>query len=68
VGLQRTIEAREHFQLFLKNALNSSGLLSESINPETHQLWGNFPYTHAMITLIQCAVYLSEDRFRSNLI
>jgi len=67
-GLQRTIEAREHFQLFLKYALNSSGLLSESINPGTHQLWGNFPYTPAMITLIQCAVCLSVDRFHNNLI
>jgi len=67
-GLQKFTEAKEHFELFLKFARNQSGLLSESINPENNQLRGNYPYTPAMITLIQCAIYISVDRFHSSLI
>jgi len=65
---KKTTEAREHFELFLKYACNQSGLLSESINPENNQLWGNFPFMPAMVTLIQCVIYLSVDRFHSSLI
>ena len=38
---------------------NHLGLLSEDINPDTGELWGNFPQTYSMVGLIQCAARLS---------
>jgi len=39
--------------------LNHSGLLSETIDPETEESWGNFPHTAALVGLISCATRLS---------
>ena len=45
---------------------NSVGLLSEDLEPETGELWGNFPQTYSMVGLINSAMRLSrswEDAF-----
>jgi GH15 family glucan-1,4-alpha-glucosidase len=36
------------------------GLLSEDLNPETGELWGNFPQTYSMVGLINAAMRLSR--------
>jgi GH15 family glucan-1,4-alpha-glucosidase len=54
----REDEAREMFERLL-DARNDFGLLSEDIDPETGELWGNFPQTYSMLGLINCAVRLS---------
>jgi len=56
VGRER--QARALFENMLQN-LNHSGLLSETIDPETGQHWGNFPQTSALVGLIICATKLS---------
>mgnify|MGYP006181275733 CR=1 FL=1 len=38
---------------------NSLGLLSEDLDPATHELWGNFPQTYSMVGIIHCATRLS---------
>ena len=38
----------------------SLGLLSEDLDPETLELWGNFPQTYSMVGLINCAMRLSK--------
>ncbi len=63
--LGRTAEARELFEIMLA-ARNPMGLLSEDIDPETGELWGNFPQTYSMVGLIRSAARLSkswEDAF-----
>lgn len=55
----RTVEARELFQNMLASR-NHLGLLSEDINPETHELWGNFPQTYSLVGLVNCAMKLSK--------
>lgn len=54
----RVDEARAMFEnmLALRNPL---GLLSEDIDPETGELWGNFPQTYSMVGMIKCAMRLS---------
>ena len=39
---------------------NHVGLLSEDIDPETGELWGNFPQTYSMVGLINSAMQLSK--------
>ena len=39
---------------------NSLGLLSEDLDPATHELWGNFPQTYSMVGIINSARILSE--------
>jgi GH15 family glucan-1,4-alpha-glucosidase len=39
---------------------NHLGLLSEDINPETYELWGNFPQTYSLVGLINCGMKLSK--------
>jgi len=41
--------------------LNHSGTLSETIDFETKQHWGNFPHNSAMVGLITSAIRLSVD-------
>ena len=59
---------REAFQLF-ENMLakrNAVGLLSEDLDTESGELWGNFPQTYSMVGLINSAMRLSrswEDAF-----
>jgi GH15 family glucan-1,4-alpha-glucosidase len=55
----RTSEARDLFQNMLA-CRNPLGLLSEDINPETNELWGNFPQTYSLVGLINCAMKLSR--------
>ena len=58
-NIGRTDEARELFEnmLSLRNPL---GLLSEDIEPNTGELWGNFPQTYSMAGIINVAVRLSK--------
>ena len=45
---------------------NRYGLLSEDVDPQTGELWGNFPQTYSMAGLILSAMRLSrswEDRY-----
>lgn len=55
----RSEEARELFEEMLA-ARNSVGLLSEDIDLETGELWGNFPQTYSMVGLINSAMRLSR--------
>jgi GH15 family glucan-1,4-alpha-glucosidase len=55
----RTAQARKLFEHMLKQR-NALGLLSEDIDPETGELWGNFPQTYSLVGLIQCAMRLSR--------
>lgn len=55
----RVEEARELFENMLA-CRNSLGLLSEDIDVETGELWGNFPQTYSMVGLIQSAMRLSK--------
>ncbi|MGD8976543.1 MAG: glycoside hydrolase family 15 protein [Gammaproteobacteria bacterium] len=55
----RTEEARSLFEDMLANR-NSSGLLSEDLDPETGELWGNFPQTYSMVGIINAALRLSK--------
>jgi GH15 family glucan-1,4-alpha-glucosidase len=56
----RAAEAREMFEGMLA-CRNSLGLLSEDLNPKTHELWGNFPQTYSMVGIINSARILSES-------
>ncbi|WP_420404446.1 glycoside hydrolase family 15 protein [Nisaea sp.] len=61
----REAEAREMFEGILA-CRNKLGLLSEDVDPETGELWGNFPQTYSMVGMIKCAMRLSrkwEDAF-----
>lgn len=61
----REAEAREVFASVLA-VRNDVGLLSEGVELQTGELWGNFPQTYSMVGLIRCARRLSkpwEDAF-----
>jgi len=55
----RTEEARVLFEEMLSRR-TAAGLLSEDIDPETGELWGNYPQTYSLVGLISCAVKLSK--------
>lgn len=55
----RTEEARSLFENMLA-CRNPMGLLSEDVDPDTRQLWGNFPQTYSMVGLIKSAMKLSK--------
>ncbi|RDD61328.1 glycoside hydrolase family 15 protein [Ferruginivarius sediminum] len=55
----RTEEARELFERMLA-ARNHLGLLSEDLDPDSGELWGNFPQTYSMVGLINSALRLSR--------
>jgi GH15 family glucan-1,4-alpha-glucosidase len=38
----------------------AAGLLSEDIDPQTGELWGNYPQTYSLVGLINCATLLSK--------
>ena len=38
-----------------------SGLLSEDLDYETGELWGNFPQTYSLVGVINCAGLLSKS-------
>jgi GH15 family glucan-1,4-alpha-glucosidase len=56
----RREEAREIFESMLA-CRSSLGLLSEDIDPVTHELWGNFPQTYSMVGIINSAMRLSTS-------
>jgi GH15 family glucan-1,4-alpha-glucosidase len=56
----RRDEAREIFTNML-SCRNSLGLMSEDLDPTTHELWGNFPQTYSMVGIINSAVLLSRS-------
>lgn len=55
----RRDEARELFENML-TCRNSVGLLSEDLDPVTHEPWGNFPQSYSMVGLINAAMRLSK--------
>ncbi|WP_041522426.1 glycoside hydrolase family 15 protein [Gilvimarinus agarilyticus] len=55
----RTEEARNLFEDLLSKR-NHLGLLSEDLDPETGELWGNFPQTYSMVGIINSARILSK--------
>ena len=57
-SIGRMDEARDMFENML-SLRNSLGLLSEDIEPNTGELWGNFPQTYSMAGIINAAVRLS---------
>ncbi len=55
----RKEEARELFCTMLDHR-TGSGLLSEDMDFETGELWGNFPQTYSLVGVINCAGLLSR--------
>ena len=55
----RVEEAREMFETVLSTR-TKLGLLSEDVDTETGELWGNFPQTYSMVGIINAAARLSE--------
>jgi GH15 family glucan-1,4-alpha-glucosidase len=55
----RRAEAREMFESLLARR-NDAGLLSEDIDNQTLELWGNIPQTYSMVGLIDTAMRLSK--------
>jgi len=55
----RTQDARALFEEMLERR-TSAGLLSEDIDPQSGELWGNYPQTYSLVGMINCAVLLSE--------
>jgi GH15 family glucan-1,4-alpha-glucosidase len=55
----RKDEARELFENMLQRR-TSQGLLSEDLDPETGELWGNLPQTYSMVGIISAATRLSR--------
>ena len=59
-ALGRHEEARRLFENVL-SCRNHVGLLSEDLDPDTRELWGNFPQTYSMVGLISSAMRLSRS-------
>ena len=55
----RRQEARALFEEMLSRR-TMAGYLSEDIDPETGELWGNYPQTYSLAGLINCALLLSR--------
>lgn len=55
----RIEDARDLFEEMLERR-TSAGLLSEDIEPQSCELWGNYPQTYSLVGLINCAVLLSK--------
>jgi GH15 family glucan-1,4-alpha-glucosidase len=55
----RETDARNLFEQMLARR-TAAGLLSEDIDPETGELWGNYPQTYSLVGIINCAVLLSN--------
>jgi len=54
----RIDEAREIFG-FLLARRNHVGLLSEDIDPDSGELWGNYPQTYSLVGIVNAAMRLS---------
>ena len=59
-AINRHDEARQLFENMLTHRTHL-GLLSEDLDIETGELWGNFPQTYSMVGLINSALLLSRD-------
>jgi GH15 family glucan-1,4-alpha-glucosidase len=57
--VERREEAREMFEAMLSHT-TASGMLSEDLDYETDELWGNFPQTYSLVGIINCAGLLSK--------
>ncbi|MBX7495453.1 glycoside hydrolase family 15 protein [Qipengyuania sp. 6B39] len=57
--VERKGEAREIFCAMLSHTTRS-GLLSEDLDYDTGELWGNFPQTYSLVGIINCAGLLSK--------
>jgi GH15 family glucan-1,4-alpha-glucosidase len=57
---RRDEEARTLFASMLGH-MTRSGLLSEDMDFETGELWGNFPQTYSLVGVINCAGLLSKS-------
>ena len=55
----RDEEARTLFEAMLSHTTRS-GLLSEDLDYDTGELWGNFPQTYSLVGVINCAGLLSK--------
>ena len=55
----RSEEARALYEEMLSRR-TAAGLLSEDIDPETGELWGNYPQTYSLVGMINCAGMLSK--------
>ena len=58
-AIGRKEEARELFDAMLSRR-NALGLLSEDLDFQTGELWGNFPQTYSLVGLINAAMRLSR--------
>jgi GH15 family glucan-1,4-alpha-glucosidase len=58
-AMGRRDEARALFEKILSHR-NHVGLLSEDLDPNSGELWGNFPQTYSMVGLITSAMVLSK--------
>ena len=56
----RDEEARGLFEAMLSHR-TQSGMLSEDLDFETGELWGNFPQTYSLVGVINCAGLLSRQ-------
>jgi GH15 family glucan-1,4-alpha-glucosidase len=56
----RDEDARELLEEMLSRC-TPAGLLSEDIDPETGELWGNYPQTYSLVGMINSAVLLSKS-------
>lgn len=56
----RDEEARGLFEAMLSHR-TGSGMLSEDMDFETGELWGNFPQTYSLVGVINCAGLLSRQ-------
>ena len=59
-AIGRREEARQLFENMLA-CRNRAGLLSEDLDTETNELWGNIPQTYSMVGLIVSALRLSKS-------
>ena len=55
----RDAEARALFETMLGHTTRS-GMLSEDLDNENNELWGNFPQTYSLVGVINCAGLLSK--------
>jgi GH15 family glucan-1,4-alpha-glucosidase len=55
----RERDARALFEEMLLRR-TAAGLLSEDIDPQSDELWGNYPQTYSLVGMINCAVLLSK--------
>ena len=58
-AIGRTDEARRLFENIL-SCRNHVGLLSKDLDPDTRELWGNFPQNYSMVGMISSAMRLSK--------